>query len=140
MAIDTKPIEYLVRELGATLTWYQRKRTADYPMPYLNVFQDIDESTAEYEKGANTKVADQPSLWVDKGKIKAIVASGYRKKNIAIKEEDKGQEMIGGYEAVISDRYDVKEDDRLVDSNSQEFKVLSYAQEENFKILDLKLL
>lgn len=138
MAIDTKPIENFVRELGGVLTWYQRKRTADTPMPYLNVFADIDESTAEYEKGANTKVADQPNLWVDKGEIKAIVSP--HKGGIFSKEIEFGQELQGLYEAVIADRYDVKDDDRLIDSDSKEFKVLSYAQEENFKILKLKLL
>ena len=136
--IDTKPIENLVRDLGSTLTWYQRKRTSDTPLPYLNVFQDIDESTAEYEKGANTKVADQSNLWIDRGEIKVIVSP--QKKGIFIREEDIGQELQGLYEGVVADKYDVKDDDRFIDSNSKEFKVLSYAQEENFKILKLKLL
>jgi len=134
--IDQAPIKNLIYDLGTLVTWYQRKTTSAYPTPFLNVFQDIAVG-AEYETTFHTKVADQTNLWTNMGSIKMIISP---RKGLTIIEKNLGQEFQGDYEGTVPQIYLVKEDDRIIDSDSKEYKVMGYRQEENFRILDLKLL
>jgi len=129
-------IEYFT--YGKRCKWYKRRSDTTVPPNVVNV--DISPEDG-YIETINTvlKVKDQPDLWEYQGEVPLLIrsSSGF---NLLMRELT--QQVAGDFNGTISNDYEIGYDDRIIDADEKEYKVLSVSksQSETFKRLQLKYL
>lgn len=104
--------------------WYRRIVTSEKPTSFLNEPQELPTAGIDFVSQGTQfeRVSEDTDLWQNMGEIPVHIV---RNTGFTMAMSSLGAQKVGGYYGICSTRYDIRMGDHLIDSDNNEFAVVS---------------